>query len=142
MEQFFTKKGYDGMHKGLSASMEDYLEMIYRQAKGCGIIRISELAACLHVQPSSASKMVGHLKQAGLLSFRKYGYITLTEKGEHIGSYLLYRHETVLEFLRVLNGTDGELEQTEMIEHYLEPKTVENLEKLTQAIKSKSCHFE
>ena len=131
---FFTMKGYTEHTAGLTASMEDYLEMICRMSQSSGVIRISELAACLHVGPPSASKMSVILKDAGLLSFQKYGYITLTEKGKKAGEYLLYRHETVHSFLCALNGSDNELEQAEKIEHFLDPRTVENLARLTKSL--------
>ena len=53
---FYTMKGYQLNETGtLTASMEDYLEMICRLAQKNGVVRINELAAELHVKPSSAS---------------------------------------------------------------------------------------
>lgn len=56
---FYTLKGYTLMEHGLlTAAMEDYLEMIYRmRQEEQEVVRVSALAAALHVQPSSASKM-------------------------------------------------------------------------------------
>ena len=130
--EFFTMTGYVWHKEGLTASMEDYLEMICRLSTGGGVIRINELSACLHVRPSSASKMAANLKDAGFLTFQKYGYISLTEKGKKTGDYLLYRHETVHRFLCALNGSVNELEQAEKIEHFLDGRTVENLARLTE----------
>ena len=79
---FFTMKGYAGHKAGLTASMEDYLEMIFRLSRNGGVVRISELAACLHVRPPSASKMSVSLKDMGFVSFQKYGYLSLTDKGK------------------------------------------------------------
>jgi len=134
--EFYTMKGYVCHTDGLTASMEDYLEMIYRLSQSDGVIRINELATKLNVRPSSASKMAVILKGMELLSFRKYGYILLTDKGKKAGEYLLYRHETIHAFLCVLNKTDNELEQAEKIEHYFDADTVENIAKLTQFLKS------
>ena len=64
---FFTMKGYAGHKAGLTASMEDYLEMIFRLSRNGGVVRISELAACLHVRPPSASKMSVILKDMGFV---------------------------------------------------------------------------
>lgn len=133
--EFFTMKGYVEHTQGLTASMEDYLEMIYRLSESGGVIRVSELAACLHVRPPSASKMSVILKNEGFLSFQKYGYLTLTEKGKKAGKYLLYRHDTVHKFLCLLNGSENELEQAEKIEHFINAKTVENLARLTENLK-------
>ncbi len=129
-EGFYTLKGYDLMEQGLlTTSMEDYLEMICRlQGQGEGVVRVSALAAALHVQPSSASKMAGSLRDQGLIVFPRYGYITLTPEGGRLGAYLLRRHQLVHRLLCQINGTQEELEQCEKIEHFLSPRTVENLE--------------
>lgn len=129
-EGFYTLKGYNLIEHGLlTAAMEDYLEMIYRmQAEAEGVVRVSALAQSLHVKPSSASKMAGNLRARELITFPRYGYITLTETGRQVGAYLLRRHETVHRLLCTVNGTGEELEECEKIEHFLSPRTVENME--------------
>lgn len=134
-EGFYTFKGYQLNETGnLSSSMEDYLEMICRLLQSCEVVRINELAEKLHVKPSSASKMVSNLKQAGYIEFEKYGYIVATQKGLEVGSYLLYRHDVLHDFLCRLNHSDNELEQVEKIEHFINRSTIENLEKLTKEL--------
>ncbi len=68
-DNFYTLKGYSLLeHTQITSSMEDYLEMICRLHRDGQPVRIKELAECLHVKPSSASKMTGNLrKQAGAL---------------------------------------------------------------------------
>lgn len=129
MEGFYTIKGYGLVQQGqLTSAMEDYLEMIYRmQTAGEGVVRVSALAASLHVRPSSASKMAGNLREKGLISFPRYGYITLTKAGLGVGEYLLGRHELVNRLLCAINGTEDELEECEKIEHFLSPRTVTNI---------------
>ena len=135
-EEFYTLKGYE-LAEGseITSSMEDYLEMICRLLKTEEYVRISVLAEKLNVKPSSASKMVNNLKMLGLVTFEKYGYIKLTEKGAVIGEYLLYRHEVIHEFLCLVNNSESELEQVEKIEHFLNKKTIDNLKKITGKIK-------
>lgn len=132
--RFFTQKGYELQNQEeLSASMEDYLEMIYRMLRESQCVRIHALAEQLHVKPSSASKMVASLKEKGYIEFEHYGYLTATKKGQETGDYLLYRHDILHRFLRRLNQSENELEQVEKIEHYLNKNTIENLEKLLQS---------
>lgn len=128
---FYTQKGYE-LHNtdDLTASMEDYLEMICRMLKEENVVRIQALSRSLHVKPSSASKMVKALKEKGCISSEKYGYLTATRKGLKIGEYLLYRHDVLHEFLCLLNHSENELEQVEKIEHFINRKTVENLHNL------------
>ena len=129
--EYRTLKGYRlKNNREITDAMEDYLEMICRYSKEDGYARISHLAETLNVKPSSASKMMSHLKAAGLVDYEKYGAVKPTEKGKKLGNYLLYRHRVLNEFLCFLNGTSDELEQVEQIEHFFEEKTVRNLEKL------------
>jgi Mn-dependent DtxR family transcriptional regulator len=129
---FHTLKGYQLSDSNmLTYAMEDYLEMICRMLRNTNVVRINELAKNLNVRPSSASKMVNNLKYAGFITFEKYGYITITQKGLDLGNYLLYRHDVLNRFLCKLNRTNDELEQVEKIEHFLNIDTIHNLEKLT-----------
>ena len=140
---FYTQKGYE-LHNtdDLTASMEDYLEMICRMLKGQDVVRIQSLSENLHVKPSSASKMVSALKERGYISFQKYGYLTATQKGLEIGEYLLYRHDVLHEFLCLLNHPENELEQVEKIEHFINRETVTNLQLLLERLKSSTSFFQ
>ena len=62
-EGFYTLKGYqNGEAHNMTASMEDYLEMICRLLLTEEVVRVNQLAHMLHVKPSSASKMVKNLR--------------------------------------------------------------------------------
>lgn len=127
---FYTFKGYQ-LHGNtqITSSMEDYLEMICRILKKQDVVRISELADRLHVKPSSASKMVRNLKFLELVAFEKYGYIKPTVEGLALGEFLLYRHDVLNALLCLINHSDDETEQVEKIEHFLDAKTIKNIEK-------------
>jgi len=59
--EFHTVRGYQLIEqekKLLTSAMEDYLEMIFRNIKKEGYMRINTLAEMLNVRPSSATKMV------------------------------------------------------------------------------------
>jgi Mn-dependent DtxR family transcriptional regulator len=68
------------------------------------------------------------------LHAEKYGEILLTDKGSQIGEYLLYRHDVLQRFLCRINHSDNELEQVEKIEHFLDKRTIKNLELLLQQL--------
>lgn len=128
-EDFFTfseymKKEYDA----LTASMEDYLEMIFRLSEKVGFTRIHDLAKALNVQPPSATKMVQKLSEFKFVNYEKYGIIMLTEEGKKMGRYLLNRHNIIEGFFKILGISDGLLEQTEKVEHTINDETVEYLE--------------
>ena len=130
---FYTQKGYQmRSDKPVTSAMEDYLEMICRQARMEGYARINFLAHRLNVRPSSASKMVYQLRELGLVSFEKYGLIRPTSAGTELGAYLLYRHDLLHRFFCWVNGTTVELEQVEQVEHYIRKETLHNLEQLME----------
>lgn len=135
---FYTQKQYERLSwEDMTSSMEDYLEMICRiQADGL-CVRVGLLAKCLHVRPSSVSKMLENLRREGYIDFRKYGSIMVTEKGREVGGYLLHRHEVLHDFFCSLNHTDNELEQVEKIEHFINRKTVRNMEKMIPFMKQR-----
>ena len=104
--------------------------MIARLSEKQDGVRIGEVAAMLHVAPSSASKMGRELARQGWIEFHPYGTASLTKKGRQLGAYLLYRHDTIHRFLCWLNQSENELEQTEKIEHFLSRDTVAHLDAL------------
>jgi len=113
----------------LTASMEDYLEMIFRLSANTGFVRIHELSDALNVQPPSATKMVQKLNELDLIKYEKYGYIMLAEKGRKIGDALIRRHNIVESLLKIL-GVSSEtiLGETEKVEHTLSDETIHCLE--------------
>jgi len=129
--KFYTLKGYALLEdSAITTSMEDYLEMIFRIYSNGEIVRIGILAERLNVTPSSATKMVSNLKKQGLVLYEKYGHIQLTNTGEELGSYLVFRHDVLHQFLCLINKSDNELEQVEKIEHFINKKTVQNIKRL------------
>ena len=111
----------------LTASMEDYLEMIYRLSRDSGHTRINDLSGALNVQPPSATRMVQKLAEIGILDYEKYGVIVLSPKGKKLGGYLLERHQMVEDFLKMLGIKEDLLMETEKIEHTISAQTLKCL---------------
>lgn len=129
-EKMYSNSNFNNLK--LSSSMESYLEMISRIQQYNDDVRIGHLAKSLNVRASSASKMVTNLKNLGFVTFEKYGSIKLTKKGMIHGNYLLHRHEVLNNFLTFINSTPNELEQVEKIEHYIDQRTLNNIEKFLE----------
>lgn len=128
-EDFYTFSEYMKKEEdSLTASMEDYLEMIYRLSEKTGFTRIHDVAEALNVQPPSATKMVQKLSETKLIDYEKYGIIILTDAGKKTGCFLLNRHITIEGFLRILGVSENILEETEKIEHTISNKTLEYFE--------------
>ncbi len=131
MDEFYTLNGYRlKSNYFLTEAQEDYLEMIYRIYLEKKIVHIKDIANNLNVKNSSASKMVNKLKDKNLLIFPKYKDVTLTEKGVNEAKYLLKRHMILTNFFKKLNGADYKLELVEKIEHFVDYKTIENIDNL------------
>ncbi|ADL50423.1 iron dependent repressor, metal binding and dimerization domain protein [Clostridium cellulovorans] len=123
-------------HNVLTASMEDYLEMIYRLSINDKFTRIKELASALNVQPSSATKMVQRLSELKLLKYEKYGLIIFEEKGRVLGELLYRRHIVVEEFFKLIGvGEEHILEDTEKVEHTISINTLNCFEHMTKFFK-------
>lgn len=123
----------------LTASMEDYLEMIYRLSMKTGFTRIHELSLALNVQPPSATKMVQRLAELKLLKYEKYGVIMLKEDGKRLGKELLERHNIIEEFLGFMGVSKTDvLEETEKVEHTINKKTVRSFADFVAFMKDNS----
>ncbi len=113
----------------LTASMEDYLEMIFRLSQSTGFVRIHELSEALSVQPPSATRMVQKLSELGLIKYERYGYIMLEDDGASLGGLLLKRHNTIEALLKILGVAPRDiLSETEKAEHTLSGETVRLIE--------------
>ncbi|WP_342757403.1 transcriptional regulator MntR [Kineothrix sedimenti] len=115
----------------LTASMEDYIEMISRLSIKNGFTRINELSQALNIQPSSATKMVQRLSEMGYIKYEKYSVLFLEEKGKEIGDWLIKRHKIIENFMRII-GVDASmvLQETEKIEHTLSNETTFRIKNL------------
>lgn len=121
----------------LTASMEDYLEMIYRLSLNKGYLRINELSNALNVQPPSATKMVQKLAELKLVKYEKYGIIVLEESGKKLGAILLNRHNIIENFLRIFDVPDSRiLDETEKIEHTISKETTKCFQDFVEFMKN------
>ena len=130
ISKFHTVRGYQLLQQNkklLTSAMEDYLEMIYRNSLVEGYMRINILSELLNVAASSATKMVQKLSELGLLDYKKYGIIFLTENGKEIGKFLLERHNIIELFLRNLGVKESLLLETELIEHIITATTLHKM---------------
>lgn len=134
MEQqpFYTVRGYQTREQSpgeISPAMEDYLEMTARLCRTDGFTRINRISKALNVKPSSASKMTARLAADGYLITDANNCIHLTVQGLKLSEYLLDRHQTLETFLSVIGSADP-LRETELIEHYLSPETIQAIKKV------------
>lgn len=130
-EKYYTLTGYKIKNKFIiTEAMEDYIEMIYRNTIKKEDISVKEISLLLNVRPSSVSKMASKLSKLNIVNFKKYGRITLTNKGKKLGKFYLERHNILTCFFKELNKDKFKLEQVEKIEHFVDRTTVFNIKKI------------
>ncbi len=137
--RFYTLRGYaikDQKQKILTPSMEDYLEMIFRITEERGYTRVNELAEALNVQPPSVTKMAQKLYKKKLIKYEKYGILQLTLEGKKLGEYLLYRHNTIYDFLKIIGLKDKIHENTERLEHNISHDAMDRILEFIKFFKS------
>ena len=127
MNDFYTLTNYLHHQNFITYAMEDYIEMLYRHHLKKETLTITKLSALLHIKKSSCSKMINKLKN---LSIIEKNNLILTNQGKKIGKYLYKRHEILTIFLQKLNQKNFTLDQVEKIEHFIDPITLKNIQKL------------
>ncbi|TDL34790.1 transcriptional regulator MntR [Jeotgalibacillus sp. S-D1] len=119
-------------------SMEDYIEQIYLLIDNKGYARVSDIAEALSVHPSSVTKMVQKLDKDEYLVYEKYRGLVLTKKGSKIGKRLVYRHELLEQFLKIIGVKNENIyEDVEGIEHHLSWNSIDRIGDLVQMFENR-----
>ncbi len=120
-----------------STRMEDYLEIISELVELKGYATTLDISRYMHVSAPSVTKMLQRLDESGFLEYEKYHGINLTSKGIQIAEGIRQKHGILLEFFEILGvGYDTANQDTEGIEHHLNPKTIKQLRKFITFLKS------
>jgi len=88
----------------LSPRKVDYLKFIHETG---GTVRTKELASAFGVDPSTITKTLAELDQAGYITHTPYHGVSLTKSGERHAAFLIRRHR-ILSLMLVRNGLSPE----------------------------------
>lgn len=118
----------------LSFTEENYLKSLVQLtvfAEGVEEVGVNELAKNLSVKPATVSDMLKKLKEKTLVNYKKYGKISLTEKGRVAGMMVVRRHRLWETFLyKELDFSWDEVhELAEELEHVHSTKLINGLDK-------------
>ena len=120
-----------------SSRMEDYLEIISELVELKGYATTLDISRYMNVSAPSVTKMLQRLDEGGFLEYEKYHGINLTKKGTNIAEGIRQNHGILLEFFEILGvGYDTANQDTEGIEHHLNPKTIKQLRKFITFLKA------
>ncbi len=114
----------------LSRSAEDYLEAIGHLCRENGKAQVSEVAAMLDVKKPSVTAAMHQLAEEGLITYRRYAPIELTEKGKQYAEQVIRAHHILHRFLEEAAGLPAERadEVACHMEHLLSIEEIEHLE--------------
>ena len=94
----------------LSASLEDYLEVIYQIEKEKQAARAKDIVLRTGVSNASVTGALRTLGKKGLINYAPYDLITLTPEGREYAESIIFRHNVLKGFLTdILLVEDEEL---------------------------------
>ncbi len=122
--------------KGDYSRVEDYLEVISELVELKGHANTIDISRYLSVSAPSVTKMLQRLDENGYLEYEKYKGINLTAKCNAVAYAIRQKHGILLEFFKML-GISHEIanQDTEGIEHHLNPQTIKQLSKFIVFLK-------
>ncbi len=119
-----------------TAAVEDYLEQILDLVDSQGYARVVDIASGLGISQASVTSMVQRLDGEGLLVYKKYRGLSLTEAGRAAALAITRRHRLLEDFLQLL-GVDQEVARRDVegMEHHISPATLRAIENLVCALR-------
>lgn len=95
----------------LSESLEDYLEAIFNLLEGRTVARSKDIAEQLGVTRASVTGALRNLARKGLIHYKPYGFITLTDKGGRMAARVVRRHQVLHSFFADILGLEEGMSQ-------------------------------
>ncbi len=105
----------------LTASLEDYLEVICNYTENNKNIRAIDISKELNVSRASVTEALKKLAQRGFVNYDRYGTISLTENGKNIAMNVVSKHKILQTFFeKILGLTQAEASENACkIEHII-----------------------
>ncbi len=111
----------------LSQSAEDYLEAMFILERS-GPVKVSDIASHLGISMPSVTGAMKKLAARGLITYERYGPVTLSQRGRAIGRKTYEKHKLLARFFTSL-GVDEKtaLHDACLAEHVLSNRTIRKL---------------
>lgn len=129
------------MPASLTASQEDYLEVIHAIAAEGRPVCVRDIAAKLSVAMPSVTGALRRLEALKLVRHGRYDYVELTAEGKRRGASVAGRHALLKRFLVEALGVDETNAETDAcaIEHHVSEATVQAMIRLLDARKGREA---
>lgn len=123
--------------EGLSASLEDYLEVIFHLEQANRVARAKDIAGQMSVQRASVTGALKALALRGLINYSPYSTITLTSLGRDIARDVIQRHEALKDFFVTVLQLDPDQAEANAcrIEHAIDPAAIHRLIRFLEFLK-------
>ncbi|MCU0822238.1 MAG: metal-dependent transcriptional regulator [Spirochaetes bacterium] len=121
---------FDGTE--LTSNMEDYIEQIEFLSHENKVVRVKDIAKNLHIKMPSVTAALLKLEEKGLINYKRYGYVELTEQGKVQAERVCARHTFLSDFFhRVLRIKRERADRVACnLEHHLTPEACRQFYKL------------
>ncbi|HBG28867.1 MAG: hypothetical protein A2Y10_16830 [Planctomycetes bacterium GWF2_41_51] len=118
----------------LSSSLEDYLEAIFNLSQKGKVARSKDIAQILGVARASVTGALKLLNSKGLIDYKPYGFIILTEKGVQKAQSVVRRHNIIESFFVNVLGVEQQIAEQAACkaEHALGPVVISKLLNFTE----------
>jgi DtxR family Mn-dependent transcriptional regulator len=118
--------------KGLSESLEDYLETIYNLVRDRKVARVKEIARARDVKMASVTTAMKRLSELGLIHYNQREFIELTPEGEETARRTLTRHDLLVRYFTEILHVSPENADADAcaVEHYLSDESVDRIVRL------------
>lgn len=92
----------------LTASLEDYLEVICNYSENEKNVRAIDISKELEVSRASVSEALKKLASKGYINYGRYDMISLTENGKEVAQKILSKHRILQDFFENTLGLSRE----------------------------------
>lgn len=116
-----------------TSTVEQYVKIIYHlQQRTDGRVQTQHIADRLNITPGTATVMIKHLAQSGLVDYMPRQGVVLSEEGATMALRLLRYHRLIETFLVQVVGYDwSEIhEEAEVLEHAVSERFIQKIDQL------------
>lgn len=117
---------------GLSASLEDYLEVILNLIQEKSEAKASDIALKMNVKKASVTDALRALSKKELIEYEPYKPIVLTDEGKKFANKIIERHDVLSVFFEEILGLEKNeaVDNACRIEHVISANAFEKIKDL------------
>jgi Mn-dependent DtxR family transcriptional regulator len=122
----------------LTASQQDYIEVIYRLEQAGSRVRVTDIAAELGTRLPTVTRAIQRLTRLGLVSHLMRRDVELTRAGRQIATEVAHRHDDLVRFFVQYLGVSRRVAENDVcqIEHGLSATSAQRFHEFLEYIDS------